>query len=62
MNNRMLKNLREGKGIKLFVINDAFVGNSDIKINGLVENEIEDCNRIRRIFNKSFHLFLLNFF
>lgn len=58
----MLKNLREGKGIKLFVINDAFVGNSDIKINGLVENEIEDCNRIRRIFNKSFHLFLLNFF
>lgn len=60
----MLKNLREeGRGIKLFVINDAFVGNnSDIKINGLVENEIEDCNRIRRIFNKSFHLFLLNFF
>lgn len=34
----MLKNLREeGRGIKLFVINDAFVGNSDIKINGLVE-------------------------
>lgn len=43
----MLKNLREeGRGIKLFVINDAFVGNSDIKINGLVENEIEDCNKI----------------